>query len=223
MPQIEVVLVDMRERNMMVKDQEILTADRVAVRVSLLARYRVVDPKAAMHEVADYKSQLYLDVQLAARRALASMSLDDILMNRIKINDDIRADARDAAESYGVEVKRADVKDLSIPGSIQPSMHDALLAERLAEAHIIAGTLAEIERLQAQIQAQSQRRRAEADAEAQRSRARAELAALQSTKQAALYGSHPALLGLGALETLRELSALAAERPFGNGKTDEGT
>jgi regulator of protease activity HflC (stomatin/prohibitin superfamily) len=221
MPQIEVVLVDMRERNMLVRDQEILTADRVAVRVNLLARYRVIDPKAAMHEVADYKSQLYLDVQLAARRALASMALDDILMNRIKVNDDIRSDARDSAESYGVEVKRADVKDLFIPGSMHESMLDMLLAERIAEAQVIAGTLAEIERLQAQLQAEAHRRRAEANAEAQRNRARTELAALQSSRQAALYGGHPALLGLGALETLRELSALAAEHPFGNGKTDE--
>jgi hypothetical protein len=71
-PKVEVVLVDMRARDLTIKGQEILTADKVAIRVSILVQFAVVDPKAALHAVADYEDRLYSDVQLAARRSLAS-------------------------------------------------------------------------------------------------------------------------------------------------------
>src|ERR1043166_3243125 len=74
-PKVEVVLVDVRERELTIKGQEILTSDKVAIRVSIIVQFRVVDPKAAMHEVEKYEERLYSDVQLAARRSLASMSL----------------------------------------------------------------------------------------------------------------------------------------------------
>ena len=50
-PTIEVMLVDMRERDLTIKGQEILTADKVAIRVSILVQFRVTDPKAAIHMV----------------------------------------------------------------------------------------------------------------------------------------------------------------------------
>ncbi len=74
-PVVEVVLVDMRERELTIKGQEILIADKVALRVSIITQFRVVDPAAAVHRVAGYEDRLYSDVQLAARRSLASMSL----------------------------------------------------------------------------------------------------------------------------------------------------
>ena len=74
-PVVEVTLVDMRERDLTIKGQEILTADKVAIRISVVVQYRVVDPQAAVHAVASYEERLYTDVQLAARRSLASMTL----------------------------------------------------------------------------------------------------------------------------------------------------
>jgi regulator of protease activity HflC (stomatin/prohibitin superfamily) len=76
------VLVDMRERDLTIKGQEILTSDKVALRVSIIVQFRVVDPKLAIHAVEKYEDRLYSDVQLAARRSLASMTLEDILTNR---------------------------------------------------------------------------------------------------------------------------------------------
>src|SRR5918992_5828437 len=72
-PRIEIVLVDVRERELTIKGQEILTSDKVAIRVSIIVQFRVVDPTAALHEVENYLERLYSDVQLAARRSLASM------------------------------------------------------------------------------------------------------------------------------------------------------
>src|SRR5438876_8782394 len=81
-PLAEIVLVDMRERDLTIKGQEILTSDKVALRVSIIVQFRVVDPKLAIHAVEKYEDRLYSDVQLAARRSLASMTLEDILTNR---------------------------------------------------------------------------------------------------------------------------------------------
>src|SRR5919198_4320077 len=71
-PKVEVVLVDVRERDLTIKGQEILTADKVAIRVSIIVQFRVTDPRAALHQVEKYEERLYSDVQLAARRSLAS-------------------------------------------------------------------------------------------------------------------------------------------------------
>src|SRR5687767_4252942 len=71
-PKVEIVLVDIRERDLTIKGQEILTADKVALRVSIIVQFRVTDPQAALHQVANYEDRLYSDVQLAARRSLAT-------------------------------------------------------------------------------------------------------------------------------------------------------
>src|SRR5579872_7196065 len=63
-PVVEVVFVDMRARDLTIKGQEILTADKVAIRVSILVQFAVVDPKSAVHAVANYEDRLYSDVQL---------------------------------------------------------------------------------------------------------------------------------------------------------------
>ena len=88
-PKVEIVLVDMRNRDLTIKGQEILTADKVAIRVSILVQFAVIDPKVAVHTVENYEDRLYSDVQLAARRSLAAMSLEDILTNRTRLSEDI--------------------------------------------------------------------------------------------------------------------------------------
>jgi regulator of protease activity HflC (stomatin/prohibitin superfamily) len=82
LPIVECLLVDVRQRELTIKGQEILTADKVAIRVSILVQFRVTDPKAAIHTVENFEDRLYSDVQLAARRSLASMTLEEILTNR---------------------------------------------------------------------------------------------------------------------------------------------
>ena len=65
-PKVELVVVDVRERELTIKGQEILTADKVALRVSVIVQFRVTDAQAAVHAVQNYEERLYSDVQLAA-------------------------------------------------------------------------------------------------------------------------------------------------------------
>jgi regulator of protease activity HflC (stomatin/prohibitin superfamily) len=226
-PKVEVVLVDMRERELTIKGQEILTSDKVAIRVSILVQFRVVDPKAAIHVVADYEERLYSDIQLAARRSLASMSLEEILTNRNRLSEDILQDVKESATGYGVAIVRADVKDLVFPGNLQEIMNRVLAAERMSQVQLVeARSKAETQKLDALAKAESARIEAEAkqlaerlaaesQAQIQHIRTAAEIDTLRSRETtAAAYATHPALLRLEELRSLRELSRLANARIY---------
>jgi regulator of protease activity HflC (stomatin/prohibitin superfamily) len=226
-PEISVVFVDLRERDLNIKGQEILTADKVAVRVNLVVQFRVTDPKAAVLEVANYEDRLYSDVQLAARRSLASMKLEEILTNRNRLSEDILGDVKEIATHYGVSILRADVKDLVFPGNLQDIMNKVLAAQRLSEAQLIeARTRAEAQKIEAQARAANEERAAEAqatitrlaaeaDAQARRIRADTDLAALRELEKAAsAFTEHPALLRLRELETMQALAQSANARLY---------
>jgi regulator of protease activity HflC (stomatin/prohibitin superfamily) len=217
-PYVEVALVDMRERDLTIKGQEILTADKVALRVSIVVQFRVVDPKLALHAVDKYEDRLYSDVQLAARRSLASMTFEEILTNRNRLREDILSDVKNTAATYGVTIHRADVKDLVFPGNLQEIMNRVLAAERVSQVQLVeARTKADVQKIEAQAAAEAQRLQAEAkaagqrlaaqgDAEVQRLQTEAEIRRLQERERtAAAYANHPALLRMLELETLRDL------------------
>lgn len=229
LPKVEIVLVDMRERDLTIKGQEILTADKVAIRVSIIVQFRVTDPRAALHQVENYEDRLYSDVQLAARRSLASMALEDILTNRNRLSEDILRDVKEAAGNYGVAIIRADVKDLIFPGNLQEIMNRVLAAERMSEAQLVeARTKAEVQQIETRARAESRRLEAEAQAEAGRIAAQnesevkriqteADIRELREREQAAdVYTRYPALLRLLELESLRELGRSANARIYVN-------
>jgi regulator of protease activity HflC (stomatin/prohibitin superfamily) len=227
LPKIELALVDIRERDLTIKGQEILTADKVAIRVSIIVQFKVRNPTAALHEVESYSDRIYGDVQLAARRSLASMTLEEILTNRNKLSEDILQDVKESATTYGVAIIRADVKDLIFPGNLQEIMNRVLAAERMSQVQLVESrTKAETQRLEAQSRFETQRLEAEAraaaqkllaesEAETQRIQTEADILALRERAQAAeAYTSHPALLRLRELDTLRELAQTANARIY---------
>ncbi|MDB5309876.1 MAG: FtsH protease regulator HflK [Gemmataceae bacterium] len=226
-PMVEIVLVDMRNRDLTIKGQEILTADKVAIRVSILVQFAVTDPKAAVHTVESYEDRLYSDVQLAARRSLAAMTLEDILTNRTRLSEDILRDVKEAAAGYGVAIARADVKDLVFPGNLQEIMNKVLAAERTSQAQLVeARTRADVQRIDAQTKADAGRIQAAADAEAVRTRAEADADATklkvqaerqaveERSKAAAAFAEYPALMRLEELAALRDLGRNANARLY---------
>ncbi len=237
-PLVEFVLVDVRERDLTIKGQEILTADKVAIRVSIIVQFKVSDPVAALHQVSNHDERLYSDVQLAARRSLAAMTLEQILTNRNQLSEDILEEVKGTAATYGVTILRADVKDLVFPGNLQEIMNKVLAAERLAQAQLIeTRTQAEQRRIDAEAKAQIKRieaastaetdakvadslaasrlKQAQAEAEALRIQNEAEIRALREQASAAeAYAQHPALLRLRELQALAETAKNANARIF---------
>src|SRR5688500_9461891 len=226
-PAFEVVLVDVRERDLTIKGQEILTADKVAIRVSIIVQFKVSDPVAALHQVSNHDERLYSDVQLAARRSLAAMTLEQILTNRNQLSEDILREVKGIAATYGVTILRADVKDLVFPGNLQEIMNKVLAAERLAQAQLIetrtkaqtqqieAQATAETRRMESETLAAAARLQAQVQAEERRLRAEAELHTLKdSAAAAAALSASPALLRLRELEALKELGRSANARIY---------
>lgn len=226
-PKTEIVMVDVRERELTIKGQEILTADKVAIRVSIIVQFKVSDPKAAIHQVVNYEERLYSDVQLAARRSLASMSLEEILTNRNRLSEDIMSDVKEAAGGYGVLILRADVKDLVFPGNLQEIMNKVLAAERMSQAKLVetrtemekrrleAANESEVKTMQAEAEAKASRARAEALAEAERIAAEGEAASMAARESLAkFYAQYPGMLRLKELEAMAELGRNASARLF---------
>jgi regulator of protease activity HflC (stomatin/prohibitin superfamily) len=207
-----ITLVDLRERSITIKGQEILTNDKVAIRVSLLVYFRVLEPEAAIHNVANYEERIYEDVQLAARRFLASRNLDAILSDRNEISDAVRESVSSAASTYGVEIVRADVKDLVFPGNLREIMNQVLETERRAEAELIeARRDAETLKIRSIAENEAQLRKVQAEKEQIQARAEAELLQLENRLQAEIKEAkalleHPELLKLKQLQALREMS-----------------
>lgn len=206
-------LVDMRERSLTIKGQEILTADKVAIRVSVLVYFRVLDPESALHRVANYEDRIYEDVQLAARRYLASRKLELILQDRNEISEAVKQDVSDSAAGYGVEILRADVKDLVFPGNLRAIMNQVLETERRSEARVIeARKEAEAARVRSIAEAEDRLRRLEAEKEEVRLRAETEREKLRTALEgeveaAKAIADQPELLKLKQLEVLRELAS----------------
>ncbi len=221
--QRKIVLVDLRERSITIKGQEILTADKVAIRVSLLVYFRVKDPEAALHNVGSYEERIYEDVQLAARRFLASRTLEAILSDRNEISDTVRDDVKESAFGYGVEILRADVKDLVFPGNLREIMNQVLETERRAEAKLIqAKKDAEALKIKndAENQAVKDRLEAEKDrvrmnAEAGLERARFKIQA--DLEEAKALSEQPQLLRLRELQTLEKMAQSGARFVIGLG------
>jgi len=226
-PKVEIILVSVQERDLTIKGQEILTSDKVAIRVSIIVQFRVTNPQAAIHMVTNYEERIYSDVQLAARRSLASMTLEEILTNRNRLSEEILQEVKESASGYGVAILRADVKDLIFPGNLQEIMNKVLAAERMSQAQMVeARTKAEVQKIDAQTRATNQQLEAEtaanskllvaqAEAEALKIKTEADVKALQDREQAAqAYSTYPALLRLRELETLSDLSRTANARIY---------
>lgn len=198
----EINLVDMREQSLVIKGQEILTKDKVAIRVSLLVYYKIIKPEAALHNVVSYEERIYEDVQLAARRFLANRNLDDILSDRNEISDAVRDDVKHSAASYGVEIIRADVKDLVFPGNLREIMNRVLETERESEAILIkARKDAEAARITTTTAKEKMLLETQAELERRKMQMQDEI------DEAKLLEQHPVLLTLrrlGALATLAE-------------------
>ena len=199
-PQREIVQVDIRERSTTIKNQEILTADKVAIRISLIVYFKTIDAKAAVQNVEAFEDRLHEDVQLAARRFLATRTLDQILRGRNELSDAIREDVKTSAATYGVEIRRADVKDLVFPGNLREIMNKVIETERTWEANLIAAEKsAQAAKIQAESQAEIQKITAAAAAVARAEQLEAD------EKAATVIRANPELLKLKEIETLREI------------------
>jgi regulator of protease activity HflC (stomatin/prohibitin superfamily) len=129
--------VDMRPTPLEVTAQEILTKDRVGIRVTLTAFTRVVDPEKTALAAGDVSNTVYRLVQFAIREAVATRTLDEILAARDTVDREVRAFVTARAGDLGVEVGEIGVKDVILPGDVRELLNKVVEAERTAKANLI--------------------------------------------------------------------------------------
>jgi regulator of protease activity HflC (stomatin/prohibitin superfamily) len=134
---VRVQLVDLRPNPIEVTAQEILTKDRVGIRVTLTAFARIVDPEKAATAATDVNATLYRLIQFAIREAVAARTLDEILAARDTIDREVRAYVTERAAALGAEVGEIGVKDVILPGDVRDLLNKVVEAERVAKANII--------------------------------------------------------------------------------------
>jgi regulator of protease activity HflC (stomatin/prohibitin superfamily) len=129
--------IDLRPQPLEVTAQEIMTKDRVSIRVTLTAFYKVTDPVLAATSTSDLSNTLYRLVQFAIREAVATRTLDDILAARDTIDQEVRVYVEGRAKALGAEVGEIGVKDVILPGDIRELLNKVVEAERVAKANLI--------------------------------------------------------------------------------------
>ncbi|MBV9678148.1 MAG: slipin family protein [Acidobacteriaceae bacterium] len=134
-PRVEVV--DLRRQTLEVTGQEILSRDKVALRVNILADYRVRDAVKTKETVANFENHLYRLLQLTVRQALGKKTLEEILADKTDIDEDAAAMVRAEMNDIGVEVGTVALKDIILPGDMREIMNQVVSAEKQAQANLI--------------------------------------------------------------------------------------
>ncbi len=134
-PRVEVV--DLRRQTLEIPGQEILTKDKVSIRVNVWAEYRVTDAVKAKQSVKDYAEHLYRALQLAVRQTLGRRTLEEILAEKVDIDESVAAQVRQEAEAFGVYVGAMALKDIVLPGEMREILNQVVTAEKQAQANLI--------------------------------------------------------------------------------------
>jgi len=134
---VEVKRLDLRPQAIEITAQEMLTKDRIALRVTLTAFRRVVDPERVVATVPDVDAWLYRLVQFAIREAVAGRTLDEVLSAKAALDAELRDYVRARVADSGIDVTELGVKDVILPGEIRELVNKVVEAERVAKANLI--------------------------------------------------------------------------------------
>ena len=134
---VAVEVVDLRVQAVEVSGQELLTRDKVSLRVNLSASVRVVDAVAARTKVAKFGDAVYRELQYGLRKAVSAKTLDELLGDKASLDADIFAYARGKVAGFGVEVLGVGVKDVILPGEMKEILNSVVQAEKAAQANVI--------------------------------------------------------------------------------------
>ena len=130
-------LVDLRLQSLEVAGQEILTKDKVSLRVNLNAGYRVTDVLVAYAKQAKPVDFLYKELQFGLRAAVGTRTLDELLENKSVIDEVVERHIKRRIEGFGLEVDSVGVKDIILPGDMKLILAKVVEAEKVAQANVI--------------------------------------------------------------------------------------
>ena len=134
---VKVELVDLRIRALEIQGQEILTRDKVALRINVTATYHYTDAAKAVRAFKDPLDQLYKEIQFGLRAAVGTRKLDVLLEDKTAIDHDIAEYLGRRFADFGVDVTNVGVKDIILPGDMKTMLAKVVEAEKAAQANVI--------------------------------------------------------------------------------------
>jgi len=137
MAQVKFVQEDMREAMFDVTGQDIMTADKVTLRMNAVVTYRVVDARTAVSTVDDAKQALYREAQLALRAVVGARELDSFLTDKDAVATELAEIVRPRAKALGLELISVGIRDVILPGEMKDLMNKVTEAKKAAEANLI--------------------------------------------------------------------------------------
>lgn len=133
-----VVELDMREAQIDVSGQEIMTLDKVTLRMNALVTYVIKDARRAVSAASDVRQSLYREIQLALRAVIGGRELDSFLTGKDDVAQELEQQVREQAAALGLEVRAVGIKDVILPGDMKDLMNRVTEAKKAAEANLIA-------------------------------------------------------------------------------------
>lgn len=134
---VKVDTVDTRLQQMDIAGQEILTHDKVALRINFICKYRITDYISVKNDIDNYREQLHVAAQLALREYVGKYRLDEILEDKEGLTRYALEKLKSQEKDLFIEIADAGVKDIILPGEIRDIMNTVLIAEKRAQANVI--------------------------------------------------------------------------------------
>ncbi len=129
--------VDQREAILDVSGQEIMTADKVTLRMNAVVTYRVVDARKSITAVEDSRQAIYREAQLALRSVIGTFVLDKLLSEKEAVAAELEKLIRRRASEFGLEIIDLGIRDVILPGEMKELMNRVIEAQKVADANLI--------------------------------------------------------------------------------------
>ena len=129
--------IDLREAVYDFPRQNVITKDNASISINALLYFQIVDPKSAVYEIQNLPEAIEKLTQTNLRNLVGQLDLDESLVSRDKINQELRAILDDATNKWGVKVNRVELQDIIPPADIQSAMEKQMKAERDRRAAIL--------------------------------------------------------------------------------------
>lgn len=134
---VEVTTVDLREVGIEIQGQELLTADKVSLRLNMSVRYKLEDVDRAVLAHASWQEALHRALQLSLREVCQRATLDELLSRKEDLGTELLSRAREGADALGVRLVSAGLRDVILPGEMRQILNQVVEAERRAQANVI--------------------------------------------------------------------------------------
>ena len=129
--------VDMREQLFDITGQEIMTADKVSLRLNAGVSYRIVDAPKCLASVADVQQAIYKEVQLILRAVVGTRELDVFLTDKDSVANETAGKLRERIADWGIELISVGIRDIILPGEMKNLLNKVTEAKKAAEANLV--------------------------------------------------------------------------------------